>query len=274
MQTEGQGRLPPIEDIMDEMETILTAQDLQDMRILVTAGPTREAIDPVRFITNYSSGKMGYALAIAGKRRGAHVTLISGPTALPVPRGVKHVSVSTAVEMRDAVMENMEGASVIIKAAAVADYRLHVRMNAKIKKREGELAIRLERNPDIIAEVGTKKGNRILVGFAVETENLMENAKTKLREKNMDIIVANDVRQVIVIDTGAHDEVCTFGSILILRARLRGIAGVVTDGCVRDLDEIPKAGLPVYAKGSNPIASKVFFQTVSVGEPVSCGECK
>ena len=190
---EGYGRLPEITDIMEEVESILTDKDLKGENILVTAGPTREPFDPVRFITNYSSGKMGYALAIAAKRRGANVTLISGPSALPVPRGVKYIPVSTALEMRNAVMENMEKASVIIKAAAVADYRPHMRMSNKIKKREGELAIRLERNPDIIAEVGHKKGNRILVGFAVETENLMEHAKTKLREKNMDIIVANDV---------------------------------------------------------------------------------
>jgi phosphopantothenoylcysteine decarboxylase/phosphopantothenate--cysteine ligase len=190
---EGYGRLPEIPDIIEEIESILTDKDLEGENILVTAGPTREPFDPVRFITNYSSGKMGYALAIAGKRRGANVTLISGPSALPVPRGVKYIPVSTAVEMRNAVMENMETASVIIKAAAVADYRPHVCMSNKIKKREGELVVRLERNPDIIAEVGKKKKNRILVGFAVETENLMENARNKLREKNMDIIVANDV---------------------------------------------------------------------------------
>lgn len=190
---EGYGRLPEIPDIIEEVESILTDKDFKGENILVTAGPTREPFDPVRFITNYSSGKMGYALAIAGKRRGANVILISGPSALPVPRGVKYIPVATAVEMRNAVMENMETASVIIKAAAVADYRPHMRMSNKIKKREGELAVRLERNPDIIAEVGKKKGKRILVGFAVETENLMENARTKLREKNMDLIVANDV---------------------------------------------------------------------------------
>jgi phosphopantothenoylcysteine decarboxylase/phosphopantothenate--cysteine ligase len=190
---EGYGRLPEITDIIEEVESILTEKDLKGENILVTAGPTREPFDPVRFITNYSSGKMGYALAIVGKRRGANVTLISGPSSLPVPNGIKFISVSTAVDMRDAVMENIEAASVIIKAAAVADYRPHIRMDNKIKKREGELAVRLERNPDIIAEVGKKKGNRILVGFAVETENLVENARSKLREKNMDLIVANDV---------------------------------------------------------------------------------
>lgn len=192
---EGYGRLPEITDIIEEVESILTEKDLKGENILVTAGPTREPFDPVRFITNYSSGKMGYALAIVGKRRGANVTLISGPSSLPTPRGIKFISVSTAVEMRDAVMDSMEAASVIIKAAAVADYRPHIRMDAKIKKREGEISVRLERNPDIIAEIGRKKGQRILIGFAVETENLMENARTKLREKNMDIIVANDVTQ-------------------------------------------------------------------------------
>jgi len=190
---EGYGRLPEIPDIVEEVETILTPKDLMGEKILVTAGPTREPLDPVRYISNYSSGKMGYALAIAGRRRGASVTLISGPSLLPAPRGINFVPVSSAVEMRDAVMENLNTSTVIIKAAAVADYRPSVRSNSKIKKQDGELVIRLERNPDIIAEVSQKKGNRILVGFAVETENILENAKTKLVEKNMDIIVANDV---------------------------------------------------------------------------------
>lgn len=190
---EGYGRLPEIPDIVEEVETILTPKDLLGEKILVTAGPTREPLDPVRYISNYSSGKMGYALAIAGRRRGASVTLISGPSLLPAPRGINFVPVSSAVEMRDAVMENLNTSTVIIKAAAVADYRPSVCSNSKIKKQDGELVIRLERNPDIIAEVSKKKGNRILVGFAVETENILENAKAKLVEKNMDIIVANDV---------------------------------------------------------------------------------
>jgi len=190
---EGYGRLPEIPDIVEEVETILTPKDLMGEKILVTAGPTREPLDPVRYITNYSSGKMGYALAIAGRRRGASVTLISGPSLLPAPRGINFVPVSSAVEMRDAVMENLNTSTVIIKAAAVADYRPSVCSDSKIKKQDGELVIRLERNPDIIADVSKKKGNRILVGFAVETENLLENAKAKLIEKNMDIIVANDV---------------------------------------------------------------------------------
>jgi phosphopantothenoylcysteine decarboxylase / phosphopantothenate---cysteine ligase len=190
---EGYGRLPEIPDIVEQVESILTTKDLKGEEILVTAGPTREPFDPVRYITNYSSGKMGYALAIAAKRRGAHVTLISGPTALPAPRDIKFILVASAVDMRDAVMEHLDSATVVIKAAAVADYRPSLRSAAKIKKVGGGLDLQLERNPDIILEVGRKKGNRILVGFAVETENLVENARNKMKKKNMDIIVANDV---------------------------------------------------------------------------------
>ncbi len=192
---EGYGRLPEISDIVEEVETILTLKDLKGEKILVTAGPTREPLDPIRYITNYSSGKMGYALAIAGKRRGASVTLISGPTVLPAPRDINFIPVSSAVEMRNAVMENLNTSSIIIKAAAVADYRPSVRSDSKIKKQDDDLVIRLERNPDIISEISKKKGNRILVGFALETENLLENARAKLMGKNMDIIIANDVTE-------------------------------------------------------------------------------
>jgi phosphopantothenoylcysteine decarboxylase/phosphopantothenate--cysteine ligase len=134
-------------------------------------------------------------LAIAGKRRGASVTLISGPTALPVPKGIRFIPVSSAVEMRDAVMEHVDLSTVVIKAAAVADYRPKNRADSKIKKKGESLIIELEQNPDIIAEVGKKKGSSILVGFAVETENLIENASVKMVKKNMDMIVANDVTQ-------------------------------------------------------------------------------
>jgi phosphopantothenoylcysteine decarboxylase/phosphopantothenate--cysteine ligase len=194
--SEGQGRLPEVSDIVEEVESILTVNDLGEERILVTAGPTREPLDPVRYITNYSSGKMGYALAIAARRRGGRVVLISGPSALPAPRGVTFVSVSSAVEMREAVMAHLEASTIVIKAAAVADYRPATRLASKMKKQPGPLTLSLERNPDIIAEIGKKKGKRILVGFAVETENLIENARAKLIGKNMDLIVANDVTQV------------------------------------------------------------------------------
>lgn len=190
---EGYGRLPDIPDIVEQVESVLTPKDLMGEKMLVTAGPTREPFDPVRYITNYSSGKMGYALAIAAKRRGAHVTLISGPTALPTPRDMTFIPVSSAVDMREAVMDHFDPSTVVIKAAAVADYRPSSRSARKIKKGGDGLDLQLERNPDIISEVGKKKGNRILVGFAVETENIVENARDKLKKKNMDIIVANDV---------------------------------------------------------------------------------
>ena len=193
--TEGYGRLACLEDIAEDAEDLLTPKDLGGQHILVTAGPTREAFDPVRFITNYSTGKMGYALALAAKRRGAAVTLVSGPTSLPEPRGVRFVPVVSAREMRDAVMQNLKDATVVVKSAAVADYRPADFSDSKIKKTDRPLEFRLEKNPDIIREVGKVKGDRVLVGFAVETDRLVEYAAKKLREKNMDFIVANDITQ-------------------------------------------------------------------------------
>jgi len=190
---EGVGKLADVPDIVEAVESILTEKDLLGERILVTAGPTREPFDPVRFITNYSSGKMGYALATAACRRGAEVTLISGPSALVPPRHVHFVAVSSAEEMRDAVLKHLPGATVVIKAAAVADYRPRTQASQKIKKTKGTLVIELERNPDILAEVARQKGARIIVGFAMETENLLENARSKLRKKHLDLIVANDL---------------------------------------------------------------------------------
>lgn len=193
--TEGKGRLPEIDAILAEIENIMTPQDLAGVRILITAGPTEEPLDPVRVITNLSSGKMGYALASAAQRRGARVTLVSGPTSLPLPPLEKIVTVRTAREMHKAVLQHYKSARVIIKAAAVADYRPKIVANEKIKKEGKTLFIELERNPDIIAEIGKKKGNRILVGFAMETQNLLTNARGKLVKKNMDMIVANNLRQ-------------------------------------------------------------------------------
>jgi phosphopantothenoylcysteine decarboxylase / phosphopantothenate---cysteine ligase len=192
---EGRGRLAEPLDIAEEIESMLTVKDLRDERILVTAGPTQEPFDPVRFISNLSSGKMGYALARTARRRGATVTLISGPTALAVPQGAKFVPVRTAVEMRDAVLANLDEATVVIKAAAVADYRPAVCEPTKIKKKEGPLTVCLERNPDIISEIAHRKGDRILIGFAMESDHLIEHARAKLMEKGMDFIVANDVTE-------------------------------------------------------------------------------
>jgi phosphopantothenoylcysteine decarboxylase/phosphopantothenate--cysteine ligase len=191
---DGQGRLPDPEDILDMAEDILSPKDLIGECILVTAGPTREPFDPVRFISNHSSGKMGFAIAQDAKRRGARVILVSGPTVLSVPAGVEYIPVSSALEMRTAVMNQLENATVVIKAAAVADYRPAEKAESKIKKREDELQIKLERNPDIIAEIGRNKRDKILVGFAMETDDLIENARKKLIEKNMDLIVANDLK--------------------------------------------------------------------------------
>jgi phosphopantothenoylcysteine decarboxylase / phosphopantothenate---cysteine ligase len=193
--SEGQGRLAEITDIVDEIQTILTPKDLAGEHVLVTAGPTREPFDPVRFITNYSSGKMGYALAIMAARRGAEVTLISGPSSLSVPRRVKFIPVTTALEMKDAVMKLHKKSTVIIKAAAVADYRPAAPSGSKIKKGDERLTVHLERNPDIIAELGRKKGKCILVGFSMETEDLIKNSRAKLLAKKMDMIVANDLNE-------------------------------------------------------------------------------
>ena len=191
--TEGAGRLPDAADILEEVETILRKKDLRGEKILVTAGPTREPLDPVRFITNYSSGKMGYALAVMAKRRGAEVTLVSGPSLLPIPQGVRYIGIDTAREMKDAVMANYQASTVIIKAAAVADFRPAVRSEVKIKNGKEGFSLSLARNPDIIAEIGPLKGERLLIGFAMESENLIENARAKLAKKNMDYIVANSI---------------------------------------------------------------------------------
>lgn len=191
--TKGAGRLPDISSIIEEIAMMLTPKDLTGERILVTAGPTEEPLDPVRFITNLSSGKMGYALARVARRRGAQVTLVTGPTNLPLPQVNKIVQIRTAQEMYKAVLDNFEEATIVIKAAAVADYRPAVKAQEKIKKNRQSLALNLERNPDIIFELGKIKGSRILVGFAMETQNLLDNAREKLKKKNLDFIVANSL---------------------------------------------------------------------------------
>ena len=163
--------------------------------VLVTAGPTREPLDPVRYLSNRSSGKMGYAIAEAAAARGARVILVSGPTALAPPQGVDVIHVETAQQMHDAVLAKLTAATVVIKAAAVADYRPKQVAGRKIKKDEAVPEVTLESTPDILAEVGKRKGRRILVGFAAETEDLVENARKKLQRKNLDLMVANDVSQ-------------------------------------------------------------------------------
>jgi phosphopantothenoylcysteine decarboxylase/phosphopantothenate--cysteine ligase len=190
----GKGRLPELNEVVEKLEDLLSPKDLKGERILITGGPTQEPLDPVRFITNRSSGKMGYALAKMARRRGAEVVLITGPVSLPSPRtDIKWIPVQSAEEMRKAVFAHLEESSVVIKAAAVSDYRPKVVSQKKIKKGDFETTLTLERTKDILEEVGRKKGSRILVGFAAETEDLIANSKKKLQEKNLDLIVVNDV---------------------------------------------------------------------------------
>jgi phosphopantothenoylcysteine decarboxylase/phosphopantothenate--cysteine ligase len=191
--TTGPGRLPEPEDILDRIAYYLSTKDLKDKKVLVTSGPTRESIDPVRFISNPSSGKMGFAIARAAEYRGGEVTLITGPTHLPDPNNVKVIRIRTAREMARAVFDHMEHSDIIIKTAAVSDYRPKNPATHKIKKEKGELILYLERTQDILKEIGMRKKDRILVGFAAETENLEQYAETKRVEKNLDIIVGNIV---------------------------------------------------------------------------------
>ncbi len=197
----GPGRLAENEDIVAAvLETLGMSQDFAGQTFLITAGPTREPIDPVRYISNRSSGKMGYALAEAALRRGARVLLVTGPTALTPPPGAQVFAVESASEMRDAVMAHAAEANVIIKAAAVADYRPKNPAVQKMKRHDfvrgtGESQIDLEPTPDIAAELGARKRDQVVVGFAAETENVLENARKKLVAKSMDAIVANDVSQ-------------------------------------------------------------------------------
>jgi len=191
---QGKGKLPDPEVIFEESLPLLTEQDLAGETVLVTAGPTREEIDPVRYLSNYSSGKMGYAMARAARSRGARVILVTGPTALASPVGVETVRVTSAEQMHGMVMARYAEATVILKAAAVADYRPARRAGQKVKKAVDEgLTLELVQNPDILAELGKIKGDRVLVGFAAETADLLKNAAQKVRAKDLDLVVANDV---------------------------------------------------------------------------------
>jgi phosphopantothenoylcysteine decarboxylase/phosphopantothenate--cysteine ligase len=190
----GAGRLAEQEDILRAVEEILRGkQDLAPETVLVTAGPTCEDIDPVRFLSNRSSGKMGYAVAGAAARRGAKVVLVSGPTALEAPQGTERIDVRSTEEMQRAVQAHFSSCTIAVFAAAVSDYRPVETSGRKIKRSENHLTLRLEPNPDILAIAAREKGHRLVVGFAAETENVAENARTKLAQKGADMIVANDV---------------------------------------------------------------------------------
>jgi phosphopantothenoylcysteine decarboxylase/phosphopantothenate--cysteine ligase len=190
----GKGRLAEVGEIVDgAMSVLARRRDLEGETVLVTAGPTVEDIDPVRFVSNRSSGKMGYRLAEAARDRGARVILVSGPTSLEAPSGVEVLSVRSAQDMQRAVADRVGPATVVIAAAAVSDYRPAGASASKVKKTDGPVTLDLVPNPDILKGLGKEKGARLLVGFAAETEDLVANARKKLESKNLDLVVANDV---------------------------------------------------------------------------------
>jgi phosphopantothenoylcysteine decarboxylase/phosphopantothenate--cysteine ligase len=243
--TTGPGRLAEPERIADAVAVLgFHARDLEGETVLITAGPTQEPLDPVRYISNRSSGKMGYALASAAAERGAQVILVSGPVQLREPHGVRVVHVRTAREMRDAVMEHLSEAGIIVKAAAVADYHLSQVPRNKIKKTAMRMSLDLDPTPDILAELGKKKGDRLLIGFAAETENLIESARQKLDSKNCDMVVANLVNQEATGFESDENEVVlvlsTGETIPLSRAPKREIAG-------RIFDQVLKLRLALHA---------------------------
>ena len=246
--TTGPGRLAEPERIAEVVAGLsagaLHSRDLEGETVLITAGPTQEPLDPVRYISNRSSGKMGYALAEAAQQRGAQVILVSGPVQLAEPRGVRVVQVRTALEMHDAVMAHLSEASIIVKAAAVADYHLaHVPLH-KIKKTAMRMSLDLDPTLDILAELGRKKGDRLLIGFAAETENLIESARQKLASKNCDMVVANLVNQEATGFEADENEVVlvlsTGETIPLSRAPKREIAD-------RIFDQVLKLRLALHA---------------------------
>ncbi len=191
----GKGKLADVETIEQAILDALTEKDMEGMHVTVTAGPTREAMDPVRFLSNHSTGKMGYAIARSAKMRGAQVTLITGPVSLAPLDGVHMVPITSACEMREAVMEALPQSDLVIKAAAVGDYRPAQFQDDKIKKHDEDMSISLVRNPDILAEIGeNRRDDQVICGFSMETRDLLENSTKKLKKKNCDVIVANNLK--------------------------------------------------------------------------------
>jgi phosphopantothenoylcysteine decarboxylase/phosphopantothenate--cysteine ligase len=243
--TTGPGRLAEPDDIARAVLSLMTgSRDLEGETVLITAGPTEEPLDPVRFISNRSSGKMGYALAEAAAARGANVILISGPVHLAEPARVRLIRVRTAREMRQAVLYYLNEASIIIKSAAVADYQISHVPDHKMKKTAACMSLELDPTPDILAEVGRKKGARLLIGFAAETENLIEEARRKLISKNCDMVVANLVgREGTGFESDDNEVVLVLGAgktIPLSRAPKR----VIADGI---LDQVMKLRLALHA---------------------------
>jgi phosphopantothenoylcysteine decarboxylase/phosphopantothenate--cysteine ligase len=242
----GPGRLADPEDIAEAIrQQSRKRRDLDGETVLITAGPTQEPLDPVRYISNRSSGKMGFALAEAAAARGARVILITGPVHLSPPPGVEVIPVRTAAEMREKVFQNLGPSSIVIKSAAVADFHLSKVPDHKVKKTAARLSLELDPTPDILAELGRKKGDRLLVGFAAETQNLPQEARRKLESKNCDMVVGNLVGGTS--DTGFESDenevllaLSTGESIPVPRASKRDIAD-------RIFDEILKLRLALHA---------------------------
>lgn len=235
----GAGRLPGPESIVERIKSHFEniKKDMAGLKVLITAGPTREPIDPVRYISNHSSGKMGYAVADAAARRGAEVRLISGPVSIPKPENVQITPVITAEEMYHAVMEQYKDCDIIIMVAAVADYKCAQIADKKIKKTGENLTIKLSRNPDILKEVGKVKGTRVLVGTCAETNDLIANAKEKVKTKNLDMIVANDVTVEgagFSVDTNIIKIIKKDGSIIEIPKMLKTeLAHVILDEIIK-----------------------------------------
>lgn len=230
----GQGRFPEVSDIVETAVRLLwPRRDLTGDHVLVTAGPTRERLDPVRYLSNRSSGRMGYAIATQAVRRGAAVTLVTGPTHLPLPSGVRVIPVETALEMREAVLHAAEIATVVIKAAAVADYRPGRVAAEKMPSKQDGLTLDLTPTPDILRELGARKGSRFLVGFAAETHELREHARQKLEAKGVDLIVANDVSRADIGFDATDNEVVLFdrwgGAVALPRRPKVEVADLILD---------------------------------------------
>ena len=241
--TVGAGRLAELDEIVNAVRSALRAGgDLQGECALVTAGPTREALDPVRYISNRSSGRMGFALADEAAKRGARVILIAGPVALPTPAGCERIDVETAAEMHQAVMQRLGEASFAVMAAAVADYRLARPAASKVKKRDGIPQLSFEETPDILLSIAASKGERVLVGFAAETDDLEANARHKLRTKGCDLVVANPVGGATGFDTDLNQ-----GMLLS------------SDGRVQHLDPMPKPAM----------AGRIFDEAVRLRKRVA-----
>lgn len=226
----GPGRLADPKCIAEAVLAVLQPKrDLEGETVLVTAGPTQEAVDPVRFLSNRSSGKMGYAIAEAAARRGARVVLVSGPVSLPEPVGVRVVRVTTAAEMRAAVLAELEAASIVVKAAAVADYRPREVADHKIKKSGAAMTLELEATPDILAEIGSRKGNRLVAGFAAETGDPESEARRKLEAKNCDMVVGNHIGTAFASDENEVVLVTRAGATRLPRMSKREVADCIFD---------------------------------------------